>query len=60
VVEEHLQKLRDTPDAIDANHWRGEVRGWLRMMERELDDLGKKTRVEWQARIAAWWDQLGG
>ena len=60
VVELHLRKLRDSPDALDANHWRGEVRGWLRRMERELDDLGTKTRVEWVARIAAWWNQLRG
>jgi len=50
-VELHLEKIRTQPNARDWNHWRGEVGGWLRCMERELGKIGKRTRAEWKSRI---------
>ncbi len=59
-IELHLQKLQSEPSSPDANHWRGEVRGWLKAIEKVLPDLGKKTGAEWAARVAEWYKQLGG
>ncbi len=58
-VEWHLAKLRGQPQSRDAEHWRAEVRGWLRNMTRQLGKLGKKTAAEWDARIRGWWAELG-
>jgi hypothetical protein len=58
-VEAHLSKVRARPNSRDANHWRSEVRGWLRHMARQLDKLGKRMRAEWEARINGWWAELG-
>lgn len=56
----HLEKIRAHPDAWASHHWRTEVRGWLRQMERELGRIGKRTRAEWKVRIDGWWNELGG
>jgi hypothetical protein len=58
-IELHLAYLRAEPDSRAANHWRGEVRVWLRRMERELGRIGKRSRAEWSARMTAWWLELG-
>ena len=55
----HLEKIRRQPDAWACAHWRTEVRGWLRQMERELGRIGKRTRAEWKARIDGWWNEVG-
>ena len=48
-VREHLDKLREQPGAQDVNHWRGEVRVWLRQMEAVLGAAGEATAAGWRA-----------
>jgi hypothetical protein len=59
-VEAHLAKLAAEPNAREANHWRAEVRGWLRRMEEVLPHVGKKTAAEWQTRLQNFWAALQG
>jgi hypothetical protein len=58
-VELHLAKIHEQPDAREQNHWRAEVRGWLRSMDRELGQIGKRTRSQWEVWLTARWAELG-
>ena len=53
-VEKHLAKIASQPTSQAVNHWRTEIRTWLRDMEAVVPALGKKTGEEWTVRIAAW------
>lgn len=53
-VEGHLAKIAANPGHSSMDHWKGEVRTWLRDMEAMLRHVGKKTSAQWQARLDAW------
>jgi hypothetical protein len=58
-VEEHLQKIANSPASRDVPHWTGEIEGWISQMEDVLPHVGDKTSAEWLARIAEWKAKLG-
>lgn len=58
-VREHLTKLRERPGDRAVNHWRGEVRVWLRQMTDVLDAAGGNTAAEWRTVIAACYAEPG-
>lgn len=58
-VREHLEKLRERPDDREVNHWRGEVRVWLRQMSDMLDAAGEGTAAAWRAVIEDCYSELG-
>ena len=47
-IQGHLQKLGRDPNGNDSNHWRGEIRGWLNQVEREIRHMGRRTASEWR------------
>jgi hypothetical protein len=53
-VEAHLAKISANPGHSAMDHWKGEARNWLQEMEALLRYVGKKTSIQWQARIDAW------
>jgi hypothetical protein len=59
-VEQHLGKMEAEPDSPSVDHWREEVRTWLRDMERALPHVGQKTAEEWARQIDALRQRLGG
>ena len=59
-VREHLDKLRERPDDREANHWRGEVRVWLRQMAEVLGAAGEATAAGWRADLDACHAELEG
>jgi hypothetical protein len=59
-VREHLAKLRERPDDREVNHWRGEVRVWLRQMSDVLEAAGEGTAAGWRTVIDECYSELGG
>lgn len=57
-VEEHLEKLRAKPNDISRNHWRGEVRGWLKLIIRMSRHVGQRTRIGLASDILRWASEL--
>jgi hypothetical protein len=53
-VELHLQLISDDPHSDAVNHWRFEVRSWLKQMLKVLPFVGGKTSEVWQVRIEQW------
>lgn len=57
-VECHLETIAADPGHAATPHHLHEIRNWLLQMEEVLRHVGKKTAAEWEARIAAWWENL--
>jgi hypothetical protein len=47
-VREHLNWLEEEPTSPAANHWRGEVRGWLDQVNKATERMGRRTAEQWQ------------
>jgi hypothetical protein len=58
-VREHLEKIREEPDSEAVNHWRAEVRVWLRQMSAVVDATGESTAAGWRTVIAECSAELG-
>lgn len=58
-IEEHLGLLTENPHALPGDHWRGEVRSWIRQAEDMVPHVGKKTGAEWILQISDWKSRLG-
>ena len=50
-LERHLERIREAPEDPSANHYKVEVRGWLRRMEAAIPHLGRRTKQIWIARL---------
>jgi uncharacterized protein YaaR (DUF327 family) len=53
-VEQHLEKLAKEPQALAANHWKSEVREFLRQIRRLVPKVGRRTGQLWMQRLADW------
>jgi hypothetical protein len=58
-IERHLGRIAGDPFHSSVDKWRSEVRNWIREMEEVLPHVGKKTSVQWQARIDGYRAALG-
>ncbi|MCB9844668.1 MAG: hypothetical protein H6811_01595 [Phycisphaeraceae bacterium] len=61
-IELHLTKLEGSVGqgnpSPDDNHWFGEVRAALAIIERRIGDVGRRTGAEWQRRLDGWRERL--
>lgn len=54
----HIGTVRGDPNADDANHHRGEIRGWVDRVEKHARDMKGKTQEEWMRKVDEWRKQL--
>jgi uncharacterized protein YaaR (DUF327 family) len=53
-VEQHLEKLGREPQPLAANHWKSEVREFLRQIRRLVPKIGHRTGQLWIQRLENW------
>lgn len=53
-VIEHLEKIAKYPNSQAVDHWKGEIRNWVREMEDALPYAGKKTAEGWEKLVNAY------
>jgi hypothetical protein len=58
-IHEHREKLRANPLADAYNHWLGELRGWIRIVQRRSRHVGKKTQAEVLKDVSQWKQAAG-
>ena len=59
-ILEHLEKITNDPQSQAVNHWKNEIRNWIREMEEALPHAGKKTAVGWKKLVNAYKQVLEG
>jgi len=58
-IEEHFAKIaEERAGAPVINHWKGEIVGWIKRIEKLLPCGGKKTTKEMEPQIKLWKEQL--
>jgi RHS repeat-associated protein len=58
-IEEHFAKIaEERAGAPVINHWKGEIVGWIKRIEKMLPCVGKKTAKEMEPQIKLWKEQL--
>lgn len=50
----HLGTVGQDPNAEDANHHRGEIRGWINRVQKYAEDMKGKTQEAWMKKVAEW------
>jgi len=59
IIQGHLDKMRTAPFAIDYNHWRVEVEGWIRDVEFWATHVGRRTQEEVMRDVKEWKNAAG-
>jgi RHS repeat-associated protein len=54
----HIATVGNDPNANDANHHRGEIKGWVDRIAKYASDMKGKTQEEWLRKVADWREQL--
>ena len=57
-IEGHLGTVGEDPNAQDANHHRGEIRGWISQARDYLKNMKGRTQARYRQQVEAWQKQL--
>jgi len=57
-IDQHLGWLDDEPGSDAANHWKGEIKGWLQQIKDVMKDMGKRTGREWDKYVKEVTDKI--
>jgi RHS repeat-associated protein len=53
-INGHLETVAQDPNADDADHHRGEIRGWINRVQKYAEDMKGKTQEAWMKKVAEW------
>jgi hypothetical protein len=59
-IRKHLGWIEDEPNGPAANHWRGEVKGWLDQIREATKRMGQRTGDKWNQFVDESLKRLGG